>query len=143
RVLREGVAVDGVSDPHGLAGALRKVGLLAKRAGLVVIVSDFRGEEDWVTPMGALRMRHSVVAAEITDPRELELPAVGRPPVIDPERGGRMEIDTSSSRVRRRFAELEAERRAELASDLRRLRIDHVPLSTDGDWLLELGRRLA
>jgi uncharacterized protein (DUF58 family) len=143
RVLRDGVAVDGVSDPHGLEGALRKVGLLAKRAGLVVIVSDFRGEEDWVTPMGALRMRHSVLAAEITDPRELDLPAVGRLAVIDPETGRRLEIDTSSSHVRRRFAEIEAERRAELERDLRRLRIDHVPLSTDGDWLLELGRRLA
>jgi uncharacterized protein (DUF58 family) len=45
--------------------------------------------------------------------------------------------------VRQRFAEIEAERRAELERDLRRLRVDHVPLSTDGDWLLELGRRLA
>jgi uncharacterized protein (DUF58 family) len=143
RVLRNGVAVDGVSDPRGLGGALRKVGLLAKRAGLVVIISDFRGEEDWLTPMGALRMRHSVLAAEISDPRELDLPAVGRLAVIDPETGRRMEIDTSSSRVRQRFAEIEAERRAELERDLRRLRVDHVPLSTDGDWLLELGRRLA
>jgi uncharacterized protein (DUF58 family) len=96
-----------------------------------------------VTPIGALRLRHSVIAAEITDPRELELPAVGRLAVIDPESGRRLEIDTSSSHVRRRFAELEAERRAELSRDFRRLRIDHVELSTDGDWLLELGRRLA
>jgi uncharacterized protein (DUF58 family) len=143
RVLAQGVAVDGRSDPRGLAGALRKVGLLATRPGLVAIVSDFREEHDWHTPMGALRLRHSVMGVEITDPRELTLPGVGRLAVIDPETGRRLEVDTSSSRVRERFARLEAERRDELSRELRRLRIDHVGLSTDGDWLLELGRRLA
>jgi uncharacterized protein (DUF58 family) len=143
RVLEQGVAVDGHGDPGGLAGALRKVGLLAKRPGLVAIVSDFRDEEGWHTPLGGLRMRHSIMGVEITDPRELTLPGVGRLAVIDPETGRRLEVDTSSARVRERFAQLEAERRANLARELRRLRVDHVALSTDGDWLLELGRRLA
>jgi hypothetical protein len=44
--------------------------------------------------------------------------------------------------VRRRFAELERERRESLSRDLRGLRVDHARLSTDGDWLLELGRGL-
>ena len=44
--------------------------------------------------------------------------------------------------MRRRFAELERERREGVASELRRLRIDRVALSTDEDWLLALGRRL-
>ncbi len=143
RVLEQGVATDGRGDPGGLAGALRKVGLLAKRPGLVAVISDFRDEEGWITPMGALRMRHSVMGVEITDPRELTLPGVGRLAVIDPETGRRLEVDTSSSRVRERFATLEAERRAELHRELRRLRVDHVALSTDRDWLLDLGRKLA
>ena len=37
---------------------------------------------------------------------------------------------------------IETERRQAVARDLRRLRVEHVPLSTDGDWLRELGRRL-
>ena len=70
-----------------------------------------------MTPMGALRMRHSVLAARDHRPaRARRCPAVGRLAVIDPETGRRMEIDTSSSRVRERFAEIEAERRAELAA---------------------------
>jgi uncharacterized protein (DUF58 family) len=44
--------------------------------------------------------------------------------------------------VRERFAELERERRAGIARELRRLHVDHVTLSTDRDWLLDLGRRL-
>jgi uncharacterized protein (DUF58 family) len=51
-------------------------------------------------------------------------------------------VDTSRRIVRERFASIEAERRAEIAADFRRLRVHHVPLSTGEDWLRELGRRL-
>ena len=50
--------------------------------------------------------------------------------------------DTSSRRVRERFATLERERRETLTRELRRLRVDQVTLSTDQDWLLALGRHL-
>jgi uncharacterized protein (DUF58 family) len=62
--------------------------------------------------------------------------------LVDPETGARIDVDTSSQRVRERFAELERERRETLARELRRLRVDHVTLATDQDWLLTLGRHL-
>jgi uncharacterized protein (DUF58 family) len=142
RTLEEGVAPDGRHDPEGLAGALRRVARLAKQPGLVVVISDFRDQHGWERPVGSLQMRHSVLAVEIVDPRELELPAVGRLALIDPETGQRIEVDTSRSRVRKRYAELERERRELVARELRRLRIEQVELSTDDDWLLALGRRL-
>ena len=83
-----------------------------------------------------------MLAVEIVDPREAELPAVGHLALVDPESGARVEVDTSNRRVRERFAELERERREELARELRRLRVDHVTLATDQDWLLALGRHL-
>jgi uncharacterized protein (DUF58 family) len=82
------------------------------------------------------------LAVEIIDPREAELPAVGHLSLVDPESGARIEVDTSRRRVRKRFAELERERREVVARELRRLRIDHVGLSTEEDWLLALGRHL-
>jgi uncharacterized protein (DUF58 family) len=87
-------------------------------------------------------VRHSLVAVEVVDPREAQLPAAGHLAVIDPETGARLEVDTSNRRLRQRFAELERERRAVLAAELRRLRAHHVTLSTADDWLLELGRQL-
>ena len=83
-----------------------------------------------------------MLAVEIGDPREAELPAVGRLAVVDPETGERLEVDTSRPRVRERFAELARERRDAVARELRRLLDDHVALSTDRDWLLDLGRTL-
>ena len=49
---------------------------------------------------------------------------------------------SSRRSVRARFAAIEAEARARVASDLRRLRVNHVVLSTRGDWLRELGSGL-
>ena len=142
RVLSQGVAQDGHNEPDALAHALVRVGKVASQSGFVAVISDFRDQRDWERPLGALRARHSVLAVEISDPRESELPAVGRLALVDPETGERVEVDTSRGRVRERFAQLERERREGVASELRRLHVDHVGLSTDRDWLLDLGRRL-
>jgi uncharacterized protein (DUF58 family) len=142
RLLAEGVAADGHQDSGALADALRRIGRLARTPGLVLVVSDFREQRGWERPLGALRMRHSILAVELGDPREAELPAVGHLTLVDPESGERIRVDTSRPRVRDRFAELERERRETIASELRRLRVDHVQLSTGEDWLLSLGRHL-
>jgi uncharacterized protein (DUF58 family) len=142
KTVQQGVAPDGDSDPEGLAGALRRVGRLARQPGLVVVISDFRDQPGWERPLGALRMGHTVLAVEVSDPREHELPALGHLAVIDPETGARLSVNTSNRRLRERFAELERERSAQLASELRRLRAKHVSVSTDDEWLRVLGREL-
>jgi uncharacterized protein (DUF58 family) len=142
RMLSAGVARDGVHDPGALADALLRTGRLARQPGLVAVVSDWRDQHGWEHPLGSLRVRHSIVAVEIGDPREEELPAAGHLALIDPETGARVAVDTSSRRLRRRFAELERERREAIARELRRLRVHHVTLSTRDEWLVELGRQL-
>lgn len=142
RALTDGCATDGQPNRHALADALRRTGKVATQPGLVVVISDFRDQDDWTRPLGALRARHSTMAIEIGDPREASIPAVGRLSLVDPETGARAEVDTSRRRVRDRFAALEAERRATVARELRRLEVEHVTLSTGEDWLQTLGRRL-
>jgi uncharacterized protein (DUF58 family) len=142
RALSEGVAPDGAGHPDALADALARVGRVARGPGVVAIISDFRDQAGWERSLGALRIHHSVIAVEIADPREAEVPAVGRLALVDPETGARVEVDTSSPRVRARFAAVERERRETIARELKRLRVDHVHLSTEDDWLVALGRRL-
>lgn len=142
RALAEGVAADGTSEPRALAGAVGRVAKVATQPGLVAVISDFRDQERWTRPLGALRARHSVLAIEVRDPREAQVPAVGRLALVDPETGRRVEVDTSCRGVRERFAQIEADGRAAVAQELRRLRVDHVVLSTGRDWLLDLGRSL-
>ena len=142
KLLEQGVAPDGGAEPDTLASALGHAFKLSKLPGLVVVISDFRDRSDWERPLGALRLRHSVVAIEVGDRAEAELPTVGRLALVDPESGDLVRVDSSNDRLRERFAALERERRERVASELRRLGIKHIPLSTDQDWLVELGRRI-
>lgn len=143
RALAAGVAPDGVADTRALAHALVKLGRVATQPGLVVVISDFRDQQDWIRPLGAIAAHHSLMALEVRDPREMRLPNVGHLALVDPETGALVHVDTSRRRVRERFAAIEAEGRARVAAELRRLAVEHVVLSTGSDWLKELGRRLA
>lgn len=120
-----------------------------RRRGLVVVVSDFLGAvpagggHDWERPMRALAARHEVLAIEVVDPRELELPAVGLITIADPETGRQVEVNTSDRALRDRFAEAAAAQRRAIAASLRRAGAGHLRLSTGGDWLLDLVRFVA
>jgi uncharacterized protein (DUF58 family) len=142
RLLEAGVAPDGQQHPEGLADALARAGRLATQTALVVVISDFRDQHGWERPLGSLRLRHATLAVEVADPRESALPKVGHLALVDPETGTLVHVNTSNRRVRERFAQLERQRREAVAGELRRLRVHHVTLSTDQDWLLELGNRI-
>ena len=121
-----------------LARALVEVDRLAQRRGLVVVVSDFLSDSRWDRALRALCARQEVLAVEIVDPRELELPDVGVLDLVDPETGARIEVQTSDAGLRRRFAEAAAAQRAAIARSLRDAGADHLLLRTDRDWLLDV-----
>jgi uncharacterized protein (DUF58 family) len=122
--------------------AIRIANAAAPRGGLAVLVSDFRGPRDWLRDLAALAARHHVIAVEIGDPREGELSDVGELTLVDAETGREVRVDTSSRRFRDGFASAAAEERASLARDLRRIGIDHLVLSTSGNWLRALATQL-
>ena len=127
-----------------LSEALIRVRGLARQPGLVVVASDFRDERPWLRAMRLLvASGQQVVAVEILDPRELELPDGGVLSLVDPETGELVEVDTRSNRLRQDFAGAEARRREQLAADLRRIGARHAVVRTDRDWLRDLGSHLA
>jgi len=118
-----------------IGGALGRVGAVARQRGIVAVVSDFRGPLDWRTPLLRVLDRHDVLAVEIRDPREQELPDVGELWLVDPETGRQVRVDTRSASLRERFAAAAAEERSGVARVLSALGVPHVVLSTSGDWL--------
>ena len=125
-----------------VGAALGLVARLARQRSLVVVVSDFRGPADWRPPLLRLAGGHDVLAVEIRDPREQELPNVGELRLVDPETGRQLRVDTANRRLRERFASAAATEREEVARELRRLAVGHVVLSTAGDWLRPLATYL-
>jgi uncharacterized protein (DUF58 family) len=122
--------------------ALRFVARGTPPGGQVVLVTDLRGPLDWLPQLGAVAQRHAVLVVEVRDPREDELPDVGDLTLVDAETGREVRVDTRSSSLRTKFAEAAARDRAHVASELRRLRVRHVVLSTSGGWLRSLADQL-
>lgn len=125
----------GATSGEGLAPSLRRLASAARQRALVVIVSDLRGPRDWRRPLLDLAGRHEVLAVEIRDPREQELPSVGMLDLVDPETGRQVRVDTGDERLRARFAEAARAEREEVARELSRAGAAHLVLSTEGDWL--------
>jgi uncharacterized protein (DUF58 family) len=107
------------------------------------VVSDFLGDNDWERPLRGLSARHDLLAIEVVDPRELELPDVGLLTVVDPETGQTLEVPTGNAEFRAKFAAGAAAQRAEIARTLRRAGAGHLQLRTDRDWLMDVVRFVA
>lgn len=149
----------GASGGPSLAEAIAALDRSVRRRGLVVVVSDFldgadrpagaegpsgpgnapaQAAPEWERPLRRLALRHQVLAVEVCDPRELELPDVGVLTVVDPETGRRREVATASGRLRRRYARAAAEQREAIRDSLRRCGIARLSLRTDRDWLRDI-----
>lgn len=135
-----------LATPSGEAGgttqlgaALRHLVVPPRRRGMVVVVSDFLSADRWEHALRALGTRHELLAIEIVDPRELELPAVGMLTVVDPETGRSRDVPTNR-RTRDRYARVAADQRRDIGERLRRAGAAHLQLRTDRDWVLDIVR---
>lgn len=122
-----------------LAGALEMLRRPPRRRGLVVVVSDFLGALDWERALRGLGGRHDLLAVEVLDPRDLELPDVGRVVLSDPESGRVREVE-ATARLRADFAAAAAAHRAEVGTALRRCGAPRLTLRTDRDWVADVVR---
>ncbi|MDQ6873457.1 MAG: DUF58 domain-containing protein [Actinomycetota bacterium] len=131
-------------EPTDLAAAIATLARPPRRRGMAVVISDFLAPpQTWERPLRGLRGRHDVLAIEVLDPRELELPAVGMLSVVDPETGQILEVNTGRRRTRERYATAAIEQRAAVSSAVRRSGAAHLRLRTDRDWLLDVVRFVA
>ncbi|MCW6008737.1 DUF58 domain-containing protein [Micromonospora sp. CPCC 205371] len=139
------------AQPHALGEALAGLGRSAPRRGLVVVVSDFLDglpendrddRPEWEANLRRLAVRHQVLAVEVTDPRELELPDVGLITLVDPESGQRREVSTGSRKLRDKYKAAATAQRDIVRRALRRTGAHHLPLRTDRDWVADIVRHV-
>ena len=114
---------------------------------VTVVVSDFlTADGSGALPKGlqtSLRManrKHDVVAVQITDKHELELPALGRLILEDAETGEVLEVNTGSASSRDAFALRQQKHIGELAKQFRSSGIDSIQLRTDVPYGAALGK---
>ncbi len=129
--------------PEGTRGDLRsaieQLRRPPRRRGLAVVISDFLGEPEWERSLRAMSGRHDLLAVEVLDPRELELPDVGTVVLADPETGRQREVVTTPL-LCREFAAAAAAHRERVALALRRCGAAQLTLRTDSDWIADVVR---
>lgn len=131
--------VDG-SGTGDLAALCFHAHKVARRRGMVVVLSDFLDTSAWDRSLRALSARHELLAVELVDRRELELPDVGLVMLRDPETGRTRSLDTSKAAVRDRYRTAAEAKRVEIARNIRRSGAAHLQLRTDRDWVVDMAR---
>jgi uncharacterized protein (DUF58 family) len=122
-----------------LTAAIEQLRRPPRRRGLAVVISDFLGEPEWERALRGLSARHDLLAVEVLDPRELDLPDVGTVVLADPDTGEQREVETTPL-LRREYAAAASAHRDRVATALRRTGAAHLRLRTDSDWIADIVR---
>ncbi|MGE4550900.1 MAG: DUF58 domain-containing protein [Opitutales bacterium] len=148
RILREILFREAQGKGTNLRGSLRFLNRVMRRRAVVFLLSDFlipnNGDEDesaediLLKELFTTRRRHDLICARVSDPRENDLPDVGRIVLEDAETGEFLEVNTSDTAFRQRYAESNKARIQEFEQRLLRRGIDHFGFSTDTDYVNRL-----
>lgn len=82
--------------------------------------------------------RHDLVALELIDARETDIPDVGLLNLRDAETGEILQLDSSHRAVREAVARQMQSNRERIAEAFQRARTDHIPIDTQCDYVREL-----
>lgn len=137
RLIREVLYYQPQNKGTNLALALDFLGKVLKRRAVVFIVSDFLSS-NYDKPLKIANRRHDVVAIRITDPRELELPAVGFLELEDAETAEQIIVDTQNFLVRKQFAMFANSEREKLTRKFKSMNLDSVEVSTGKSYIIPL-----
>ncbi|WP_373140857.1 DUF58 domain-containing protein [Mycobacterium marinum] len=110
-----------------------------RRRGMAVIISDFLGPINWMRPLRAISARHEVLAIEVLDPRDVELPDIGDVVLQDAETGATREF-TIDAQLQNDFARAAAAHRADVVRTIRGCGAPVMSLRTDRDWIADIVR---
>jgi uncharacterized protein (DUF58 family) len=119
------------TDP---ADALNFLNQVVHRRSVVFLISDFQSR-DFSKELSVTSRRHDLIAVPIVDPREEELPDVGRLTLEDAETGEQIEINTSDASARRAYQLAVITRQQARLREFRRKRVDAISLRTDADYI--------
>ncbi|MBM3840027.1 MAG: DUF58 domain-containing protein [Verrucomicrobia bacterium] len=163
RVIREILFYEPRRKGTDLNTALEFLMRVTRHRAIVVVLSDFLGQthptraemaahlrrrvilsetlaQTSFTTLRQANRRHDVVAVQIVDRFEQELPALGYLVLKDAETGEVVEINTGDERKRKAFQERQVKAQNELRRLLLSARIDSIQLRTNETYTAALGR---
>jgi uncharacterized protein (DUF58 family) len=109
-----------------------------KKRCTTFLISDFIDKEGFKDALTIAGRKHDVVAIQVYDRRETELPSVGLMKIKDAESGAEHWIDSSSARVREAYKDWWNRRQEVMNDSFKKSHVDSVSISTEDDYVKAL-----
>ncbi len=134
RVIREVLFFRPEGKGTDVSAAIEYLMRVTTRRTVAFLISDFIAT-GYEKRLRVANQRHDVIALRITDPREVELPAVGLIQLEDPETGRMMLVNTRNAKLRKKYEQLRRKHLAEQAHAFRSMNVDRVEIRTDSSYV--------
>lgn len=121
-----------------ISQALKYLTNVIKKRCTTFLISDFIDKGSYSDALTIANRKHDVVAIQVYDRRETELPSVGLIKMKDAETGYERWIDSSSSSVRKIYNEWWNRRQEEMSQSFKKCRVDSVSVRTEDDYVKSL-----
>jgi len=138
-IIREMIDFKPESTKTNIAEALRYFTNAIKKSSTAFIISDFI-DSNFEKELTIANRKHDVVALQVYDIRETELPNVGLIKLKDAETGQRIWIDTSDKRLRTTYKHAWGENQLALQKIFTKSGVDSVSMTTNEDYVKALMR---
>jgi uncharacterized protein (DUF58 family) len=137
-IIRELIDFQPVNTKTDISGAIRYLTNVIKKRCTTFMISDFIDLKSFQTDLTIANRRHDVIAIQVYDNRETELPSIGLMRVKDAETGAERQIDTSSKAVRKVYNQWWINQQNSLNESFKKSNIDSVSISTNQDYVKAL-----
>lgn len=137
-IIRELIDFHPEEKKTNISQALKYLTNAIKKRCTAFLISDFIDKESFKDALTIANRKHDVVAIQVYDRRETELPSVGLMKIKDAETGQERWIDSSSARVRDAYKEWWNRRQAIMNDSFKKCRVDAVSISTEDDYVKAL-----
>lgn len=134
RVVREILGYIPIKRKTSLKNTIDFLNQVLNRSAVVFLISDFLSD-DYEKSLRILNRKHDVIALQIKDPIEDELPSAGLVEWTDHETGKTIMVDTSSKSVRDQYRDDALLRQAKIETLFKSLGIDKVTIPTTGSYV--------
>ncbi|MDR1644350.1 MAG: DUF58 domain-containing protein [Tannerellaceae bacterium] len=118
--------------------ALKYMTNAIKKRCTAFLISDFIDKGNFKDALTIANRKHDIVAIQVYDRRETELPPVGLLKVKDAETEEERWIDSSSMKVRDTYGRWWTQRQQEMNDSFKKCRVDSVSIRTEDDYVKSL-----
>lgn len=137
-IIRELLNFTPENNSTDIATALHYFTDALKKRATTFLISDFIDTHDYSKALSVARNRHDVIAIQIYDKRDSQMPDIGLMRIADLETGAEKWIDTSSKKVRQAYSRWWYERQQKMSETMNRSRVDVASIATDEDYVSAL-----